>query len=191
MKENPYLTYEELKNIPLEHPFDESFVKKNYKYLMDIHDMIYCGDGTVLLWVGRYRVDVTGLYNEGEKKEMKYHQMYLNDLAEERHEEERLKMIKNVNDCQQKLFDEAIIVNSMKTINVWDLKLSDYEGFSKYCYDKAVYGVDRFIDSVISEETRGGGPVKWFVRYFDGTEENYDPNNSYHKQVYDYIFFNH
>jgi seryl-tRNA synthetase len=200
MKEKIYLTYQELKETPIYKDFNESFVKRNYKSLMDTFDMQYSHNESVLLWVDKYRVDVTELYGQEDKKEMKYHQKYLDDIREERRKKkeevnkEEKKQVEIENDCKQQMLNCSNLVKSAVKVTTWDIKIEDKDMLFTYCHEKGVHTLDNFIDGFIVEKTylnidRQNEEVtsKWYVRYMDGRKELYDKNNSYHKKINKYI----
>jgi hypothetical protein len=170
---------------------------------MDTFDMRYSHDESVLLWVDRYRVDVTELYSEADKKEMKYHQKCLDDIREERRKkreeinEEEKKQIEIENDCKQEMLNCSKLSKSAVRVTTWDIKIEDKDRFFSYCHEKGIHTLKNFIDGFIVEKTyvnidRQNAEVvsKWYVRYMDGRKELYDKNNFYHKKINKYINYN-
>ncbi len=189
-----YMTYQELKGTDAFKNFDESFVRKNYRFLLDIHDMRYCEDGTVLLWVDKYRVDVTELYNEADKKEIMFHQRYLDDFRRERAEEQREYQEQKENDwCQTILDTSTIVKTTVTTVTTvtWELNLEDKKGFLTDCSYDGVYDAGgKFVDTLILESKDDGANEDWFVRYLNGDIKPYDDNNTYHVKLKKHIFSN-
>lgn len=185
-----YMTYEELKSTDSYEKFNESSVKQNYKFLMDIMDMRYCNDEIVLLWVGKHRVNVAEIYNDREKREMEFYQKYLDEWREERKREQKEYEEQKENEWLETMLDTSTIVKSVVATTTYELNLENRQQFIKDCMSDGIYySSSKYVYALIYEKIDKDDD-KLFVRYLNGMQEPYDENNPYHVALKKHILSN-